>query len=310
MAANKLTGVLLVGFGGPRSLDEVAPMLQAVMGFNPPVPVVASAKRKYEAIGGSSPIVPIAQEISEQLEVALRAAGSEAEYVHPGMCFTAPRIAEGLACLAGEGCERVIFLSMTPYESWAAWGLPLQMVREAAAEVGITEVLATPAFGLFEPYLSGHMTTIRRVMTDVADPALVFVAHSLPLDDELEDPLKYENQLREACDSIASAVGVEHALLAFTSVGARGGQWLGPNLSEVLNTVAAAGTKRVVVCPLGFATDHMEVLYDLDLAARAEAEALGLDFVRTPTLATAEAVNPALIEAMATSVTIALEEDE
>ena len=316
------TGILLVGFGGPRSLSEVAPMLERVMGTTPPPPLVAASQKKYELIGGKSPQVEIAENIAEELLARWQQItefnriewGEYVQHCEIGMCFTEPFLEDSVARLAETGCEQIIYLSMTAFESSVAWIQPFRRTQEAAEKVGIpkSKVVAAPVFGNSLPYMQAHMQQVATA-TECAEGGteLVFVAHSLPLDNEDEITARYEQQLIEACGYIAHILETNYGL-TYVSAGARGGQWLEPNLSGYMKDLAEKlrrppGT-TVVVCPLGFATDHMEVLYDLDIAAAKDAQELGFNFVRTPTLATTGEVHPALITALVDSVFAALSE--
>jgi ferrochelatase len=313
------TAALLVGFGGPRSLAEVEPMLTAVFGATPPPPMLAAACRKYEAIGGSSPLVTIAGELAALLPEAFAHAGLAVEYVQPGMCFTPPSITAALENIAAAGYTRVCYLSMTPFHSQAAWGRPLVTTIEAALPFDL-EVLPVPPVGLFAPYCAGQVAAIEAALAALPGSAapeaasapalapssfrLLFVAHALPLDDPQEAADTYEQELTAAAARIVAALDSRLGLdlgdyaLAYTSRGVRGARWSEPSLEAVLHDSAQARRAGVLICPLGFATDHMEVLYDLDLDGRECAESLGLHYARAATLNTA----PALLDAYAAAV--------
>ncbi|MCL2526327.1 MAG: ferrochelatase [Coriobacteriia bacterium] len=322
------TGVLLVGFGGPRSLDEVAPMLERILGSMPPEPVIASAKEKYQIIGGKSPVVEITQNIATELAAACAQdeACADIAAVEVGMCYSEPSITEGLTKLVDAGCTRVVYLATTAFETCAAWDAPYVKTVEAAAELGITGVIKAPVFGTSSVYLRAHVDYIQKEsfqqMQKVFGESthvpgaeiytkpiyLIMVAHSLNEEDPCENALRFEQQMLTSGSIILSSLHthVETGVFAYVSAGKRGGKWLGPTLIEELEEVKKLEGVVTIVCPLGFATDHMEVLYDIDIEAREAADKLELEWHRTPTLATLEAINPALIEAMAGSVKKAL----
>jgi ferrochelatase len=279
--------------------------------------IVQSARAKYELIGGRSPIVDIAHNICSGLQDALDQidGGEGVHHVQAGMMFSEPFLEAGLKRLADLGCERIIFLSMTAYESWAAWEGPYQRVCVAAENLGIKEVLRAPVFGGDDAYLQAHADLLAKALRDceeLRDTSLSYVAHSLPLEDLHEMADSYRGQLEKASHCVDRTVKdllgreLPASALSYVSLGARGGDWLRPSLKEHMQSLASSGTKTILVCPLGFATDHMEVLYDLDIAAAKEAKGLGLRFVRTQTLATEEALHPALIEALIVSVQAAV----
>jgi len=294
-------------------------MLERVMGITPPPPVVEAACAKYRLIGGKSPNLEIAEAICAELRVALDAdkAGECVQLIEAGMCFTEPLLEDSLQRLVSTGCERIIYLSMTAYESWAAWRGPYLRTVEAATKLGITDVVCAPVFGGHFSYLAAHVDTIYKTLAwldATGDDHIIFVAHSLPLDDPTEMAATYEQQLDTAIAGISTELRerwnseLATGALSYVSVGARGGKWLSPTLEEVMQQAADAGAHSVIVCPLGFATDHMEVLYDLDISAAKGAKALGLQFMRTPTLASTGRIHPALIDAMVDSLQSALEE--
>jgi ferrochelatase len=278
-------------------MAEVEPMLTAVMGRPPSPAVLAAAKRKYAAIGGKSPLVAVARDVAARLEAAWNTADvSPAEVpVGVGMCFTPPFIRDVVADLARAGRQRLLYLSMTPFVSYAAWGLPLELLLEAAEPLGI-EVLPVPAIGTFEPYIRGQIEQLGATVH--ADDAVLFVAHSLPIDDGREDSQLYSEQIAAAARVIAHELGLSDWRLAYVSKAARGGRWLEPDADAALAAIAEQGRARAVtVCPLGFATDHMEVLYDLDVAARAAATRLNLKYRRAQTLGQSRALIDAYLAA-------------
>lgn len=296
-------------------------MLERITGTTVPAHVVQSARDKYEQIGGASPVVGIADAICADLQRALneRNVGEtdqpSIQHVLPGMCYTEPLLEDSLMRLADAGCTRIIYLSMTAYESFAAWEGPYRRTVDAAKKLGINEVIKAPVFGSSHHYIGAQMDMIQDALIKLqcdrlheesatSTDGLIFVAHSLPVDDPREMSARYEQQLFAAGSKIISnmSVPIDTSQLGYVSAGARGGQWLTPSLDDVLKRLSMWGIKAAVICPIGFATDHMEVLYDLDIAAVQEAQGLRLAIERTPTLATAEKVHPALIAALVESV--------
>ena len=309
--AGAKTGVVLVGFGGPRNLDEVEPMMSAVFGGRPvPPPVLASALKKYGLIGGASPLVAIATEITGKLLAAGQRGELEIAAALPGMQFSAPPLADSVARLREQGCRRLLYLSLTPFHSTSAYFAPLEQAREAALAAGC-EFCAAQPIGLTAPYVAATATRLQAALAGADAPLVVFVAHSLPLDGS-EDTGLYDGELRGAAQQVIATVteasseagesraedaaesmekAAEEALpwvCAYTSQGARGAAWLEPKAQAALDEARAQGARTLVVCPLGFATDHMEVLYDLDINLKAAAEDAGLSYRRSQTLGAAD----------------------
>jgi ferrochelatase len=273
-------------------------MLAAVMGRTPPPSVLEAARHKYAAIGGASPLVAIAQRLGGQLEAVWVEEDAGIAPVLPGMCFTSPTLVEVVDAMVGFKIQRLLYLSMTPFVSHAAWSAPLEMLITAAQPRGI-DVIPVPAIGMTEPYIAGVVESIRdRSSTEIGlakDMPVVFVAHSLPLDDPNEDPETYAEQLTKVAAIVAYEAAIDNWRVAYTSKGGRGGQWLEPTAAQALDEVAATGATEVLISPLGFATDHMEVLYDLDIAARRYAEGLGLTYHRAATLGDSQALVDAYV---------------
>jgi len=275
-----LVGVALVGFGGPRTLREVAPMFQRIFGEAPvPTHVLESGRKKYELIGGASPLPGIAEEIAEKLRTRLRAD------VSPGMQYSKPLIDDAVEALAKAGCEVLVYLSMTPFHSRSAFTAPFQQLREAARKRGCKAYTAQP-IGLTDEYVMATAISLCQVLRDAPEAEVLFVAHSLPLDGS-EDTALYERELRNAAEQVMRRFANNDQrpwTLAYTSRGARGAAWLGPDAAEVVAQARERGAQSIVVSPLGFATDHMEVLYDLDIKLKAQVEEAGLEYRRAETL--------------------------
>jgi len=298
-------------------------MLQRVMGSSLPAAqmekVVSSARAKYELIGGKSPSVEIAETICVALKAALDKAGEKICAIEVGMGFSEPFIEDAIERLADTGCKRIIYFSLTAFESWVAWEGPYQHSKEVALKQGISEVVKAPVFGPSSAYLNAHADNIRKAYFDLVQHAyqddasvqevnLAFVAHSLPIDDDQEMSARYEQQLLAAASLLITGMPMpfESGTLCYVSAGARGGKWLEPSLDTIFSKLALRGADTLIVCPLGFATDHMEVLYDLDIAAVKKAKDQDITLIRTPTLATLESINPGLIESFVASVQSAL----
>jgi ferrochelatase len=304
MAPDVTTGVLLTAFGGPDSLDSVGPFMTQLMEREPSPEAVARAKAKYQAIGGCSPLTPIACDIARALEDRLTSA-TRTVPVRVGMRYWEPYIVDAMTDLADAGCTRVVMASLSAFESKVACGAYREAAQKAVANVAITGICETPSLHNAPEFRSYLAKSAERSLDSAgfSRPLLVMTAHSLPVGDLVdEDP--YVSGLREVADAVAlhnglapgaeldvadapagvaafgSLDGPTPWLVAYQSKGMRPGAWLEPDISDVFAAASESGHDGVVVCPIGFATDHMETLYDLDIVARKEAEGLGLGFVR------------------------------
>jgi len=300
------TGVLVTGYGGPDSLDAVGPFMKNLMGVEPSEALLERVRRRYLAIGGKSPLTAIAIDIAKAIEVELDDLGSRMPVV-VGMAYWDPFISDALRELKGRGCDRVIAVSLSPFESKIAHGAYRTAIDEAAREIGDLEVVEAPLVSELDEYAGFFAGAVSVALMDIEPNegiVLVFSAHSLP-ESDLRDDDPYVAGLERTADSIALKLGLTEGthhsspllkgteifgfsgaprawFLAYQSKGNRPGAWIGPEIDEVIEALADTQAKGVAVCPIGFMTDHMETMYDLDIVAAGKAVDLDLEFVRVP----------------------------
>jgi ferrochelatase len=287
------TALLVTAHGSPDSLDELPGFLANIRRGRPaPPPVVAEVRRRYEAIGGHSPLTAITHAQAEALGTRL---GLPARVA---MRLWRPYPGEVLAELATAGVERVISVPLAPYsvdvyhdavaEAVAAQGRGLSLVRIAPWNTA-------PA--LVRAFAEEIERALDAVQTH-GPVALVFTAHSLP-----QRVVEAGDPYATLVEATAQAVGAVLSRpvpqrLAYQSQGMSAEAWLGPDLPSTLEALRAEGFAHVVVAPIGFVSDHVEILYDLDQEAQAQARALGLGLSRPRTLNVA----PGLIDALEAAV--------
>jgi len=316
------TGVVLTAFGGPDCIDAVEPFMCSIMGRQPSAEAVSEARERYEAIGGGSPLPAMAARIADSLERDLSSGGDVPVAV--GMLHSHPTIASAVDALVEAGVERVISLSLSPFDAAATTGAYSEALVAAASTHPGLVVTAAAGYNRSDPFVTALAQQARAILGGwaLADTLVVFTAHSLPVADLEADPA-YVVQLRETAEAVAVATGLGLAdgfsalpgveafgghggsvpwLLAFQSKGRRGGAWAGPDLDAIIAAAAASGLRGVVILPIGFAADHMETLYDLDVVAAQHAVSLGLGFAR----AMAPNDSEKMIEALADSVRAAI----
>jgi len=305
MTPDRRPGVLLTAFGGPDSLDAVEPFMRNLMSRSPSPAIVRRAREKYEAIGGKSPLPDIARTIAQALEKRLERDFGPVP-VRVGMRYWDPYIADAVQELVDGGVDRIVMASLSPFESKVACGAYRRAAHAAAEQLETTGICETDSLHMAPEFREffGHALLHSLDGAPGVQPLVLMTAHSLPLADLSEDDA-YVSGLRDVADAVAARaglapgrdvagedglIGVESFgavedpipwVLAYQSKGARPGDWLGPDLDGVLQKVAAQGYDSVIVCPVGFATDHMETMYDLDIVAEERARSLGLGFVRT-----------------------------
>jgi protoporphyrin/coproporphyrin ferrochelatase len=275
-------GVLVMAYGGPNSLDEVEPYLLDVRGFRPTPPAVVSEIRsRYSAIGGRSPILERTEAQARALQSALGGNGNAFTTII-GMRHWRPRIRSALARFGHIGARGVVGLVMAPHYSRMSIELYFQQVEEAR---GGLEVAPIREWHLLPGYLDALADRVRDGLArfpagERADVAVIFTAHSLPQRIlEWGDP--YPEQLAATVQAVLQRIGPREHRFAYQSAALTRDPWLGPDATTVLDELAAAGRRHVLVAPIGFTCEHVEVLYDLDIELRRHAEGRGVRLERT-----------------------------
>lgn len=278
--------VLLMAYGSPGSPDDVEPYLAHIRGGERPAPeAVADLRRRYDAVGGRSPLPEITRCQAAELQRALAEGGVHVP-VFVGMKHWHPFIGDVVRGLVDRGIEEVIGLALAPHYSSLSIGAYEQAVHAGLRVCGGAAELTMIAQWHLEPGLvrtwADSLAAIRRARPEFAGERgrILFSAHSLPSRILAEgDP--YPRQLIETCEAIAGKLGTDDWTFAWQSAGSRG-QWLGPSVVETLDAIARDGTKSVLSAPIGFTSDHLEILYDLDVEAASRARRAGLQWARAP----------------------------
>jgi ferrochelatase len=284
-------GVLLMTYGSPSGPEDMPRYLAAVRGGRTAADdVVREFRRRYEVIGGS-PLIPITQAQAAAVEVELGRRGVDARAV-AGMRFSAPTIEDGMRELAAAGCDVVVGIVMSPQHSELLMDGYRRALGEAAAAMGAPwpEVRLAPAWYRDEDFQAAVAQRIREGLDSFGDAArdevaVLLTAHSLPRHVAEREP-GYLEQLRETAEAVArrSEVPYERWRFCWQSAGHEPGEWMKPDFTEVLPEVRAAGYRRVLVAPIQFLADHLEILYDVDIGAREQANEAGVEFARIASL--------------------------
>lgn len=302
------TAVMIVGFGGPDCLDAVRPFMCNLMGCEPSDELVDRVRLRYMAIGGASPLPAIAFEMAQALEARLTHDGHEVPVVL-GMRYWPPFIGDTLRGLHHHGFRRVIVVSLSPFESKVSTGAYREAFDEVLPELEGMELVETPPLHELHGFQALHVAGAAEALTEIKDHKpllLVFTAHSLPMED-LDAESTYVTDLRRFVDGVQTVLGMDQAreldgtdprlpgistygsleepqpwVFAYQSKGNRPGEWLGPDLDDVIDAAIEGGYKAVAVAPVGFATDHMETLYDLDVVTADKVLKADLEFARAP----------------------------
>lgn len=278
-------GVLLMAYGSPSSLEDVEDYYTHIRGGRAPsADLVRELRARYERIGGTSPLLAITRRQGEGLERALAQSGL-ATRVHVGMKHSPPFIADVMASMAQDGIRAALGLALAPHYSRVSVASYFTTAAEVARRHGISlETIETwhdhPGF------IAALVARVRQAQQRFAAPQdvpVVFTAHSLPQRiTQWNDP--YPQQFHRTCELVAEAVGLSGWTFAYQSASHTTEPWLGPDLLEALQEVARRGHGQVIVSPVGFVADHLEVLYDIDVEARELAARLGMHLERAPSL--------------------------
>lgn len=292
------TGVLLMAYGTPRSADEILPYYTDIRRGRPPSgEQLADLTRRYQAIGGLSPLAERTEAQRDALQAALDAAAPEQFVVGLGLKHAAPTVETGVAALATAGVARIVGLVLAPHYSSMSIGQYLGRAEAAAADAGLafTGIDSWATEPSYVDFLAAEVG--RWLATMPANTKTVFTAHSLPRRILAEgDP--YPEQVHSTAAAVASQAGLapwSQWAVGWQSAGRTPEPWIGPDILALIDDLAAAEhADGVLVCPCGFVADHLEVLYDLDIEARTRAERAGLAFERTASMNTEPSVVTAL----------------
>ncbi len=302
-------GLLIIAFGGPHKSEDVRPFLRDVLAGRPvPEERFEAVVHHYEQLGGRSPITEHTEGQALALQQALAARGLSVP-VRVGMRHWSPWLRDALAAFRTEGCDELVGLIMAAQETEASLARYQEAVERVRSELGAgaPRVRYARGWGLADGVIAAHAEHVATAFTHLAEPrreraSLLFSAHSIPVAMAADSP--YVAQLEETARRVAERLGRREYQLVYQSrSGSPRERWLEPDVLDALEREAAHGRTDVVVAPIGFLCDHVEVLYDLDVEARQRADALGLTLERAPTLGS----HPSFIGALADAVQRAFE---
>jgi ferrochelatase len=291
------TAVVLMAYGTPRTPDEILPYYTDIRRGHPPTDAqLADLTARYAAIGGISPLASRTEAQREALQTALDRADNGRYHVVLGLKHATPFIEQSVDELAAQGFRRIVGLVLAPHYSAFSIGQYLDRLTAAAAAHDIA-VQGIESWATEPAFIDFIAADLRATLATLPDPTRVlFTAHSLPERIVAAgDP--YPSQLRSTAECVAAAVGLDDWGLAWQSAGRTPEPWLGPDILHVIDELAADGrTRAVLVSAVGFVSDHLEVLYDLDIEARRRADEHGITFARTACVNDDPAVMAALAD--------------
>jgi len=284
---SRYDAVVIVGFGGPERNEDVIPFLENVLrGRNVPRERMLAVAEHYYYFGGRSPINDYCRGLMEALrrEIPLP--------VYWGNRNWHPMLTDTVRQMANDGVRRALAIATSAYSGYSGCRQYLEDISAAQAAVGggAPAIDKLPPFCAHPLFVEANARRVEEALRGMETARLVFTAHSIPV--SMASTSQYEEQIRGVAAAVAKRVGRREWDVAWQSRSGPPQQpWLEPDILDHLRALAAAGAREVVAAPIGFLSDHMEVLYDLDVEAAALAKELRVKFVR----AGSAGLHPAMI---------------
>lgn len=304
LSAAGQVGVIVMAYGTPRTPADVEPYYTHIRRGRPPTPEqLADLQQRYDALGGVSPLAERTEAQRAAIERALEARAPGRYRVALGQKHAAPFIEDAVDALAAEGVSHTIGLVLAPHFSRFSVGQYHERATTAGEKHGLRHI-GIDRWHLEPSYLSFLTTAVREAQAALPERhKIVFTAHSLPERVLVGDP--YPDELRESAAEVAGRLGLNRWAgwsVAWQSAGATPDPWRGPDIRDVIRNLGATGrSDGVLVCAQGFTSDHLEVLFDLDIQARDVAAEAGLAFARTRSLNDDPTVMAALADRIITT---------
>ncbi|ASS74788.1 ferrochelatase [Tumebacillus algifaecis] len=303
--SKKVIGILAMAYGTPSSVEEILPYYTHIRRGRPPEPQqLQELTERYEAIGGLSPLNEITAAQAQGLERTLHELNPAADYrVYTGMKHAHPFIEETVQQMVADGIEEAIGVVWAPHYSTMSIGTYIKSAEEAREKWGGPQAISYVESWHVQPLFID--STAKRVAAALAQfPAeerasvpVVFTAHSLPERIlQLGDP--YPRQIEETGAAVTAQIGHNNWFTGWQSAGRTPEPWLGPDILDVIREQHAQGVTSIVICPVGFVSDHLEVQYDIDIEAKQLADELGMKLVRVAS----PNDEPLFLQAVATAV--------
>jgi len=283
-----MKAILLLAFGGPRSLDEVEPFLTRLFRGRKPSPEqLERVKERYRLIGGFSPLPEITLKQAKALENSLNSKGYPFKsYV--GMRYGQPLIEETLREIIRDGIQEVIAIPMAPFRSRASTGAYIEEVKQAQERLeGKMEISFIEGWHLHPLFLGAIQEKIEEGLRPFTPEERkrvhsIFSAHSLPK--SLVENEFYVKDMEASVREVLKRIEPLPWHIAFQSRGIGPEEWLGPDVEFILTELSHQKVREVLIIPIGFVSDHIEVLYDIDIFYREKAESMGMVLRRSPSL--------------------------
>lgn len=283
-----IDAILFLSFGGPEGMDDVMPFLQNVLrGKNVPEARMLEVAHHYELFGGVSPINAQNRRLIELLKVELNGRGIDLP-VYFGNRNWHPLLGDTLRRIQADGKEHVLTFVTSAYSSYSGCRQYLEDIEKAVSESGVSlKTEKIRAFYNHPLFIEANKENVEEGLKSLEEDGInrdkvhiAFTAHSIPL--SMAATCRYEEQLSETAALVAEGLNQKNFKLVYQSRSGPPTQpWLEPDILDHLRNLDDQGVKHVLVHPLGFVSDHMEIIYDLDTEAKQLAQKLGMTFIRT-----------------------------
>jgi ferrochelatase len=284
MNGSRRIGLVVMAYGTPRTPEEIEPYYTHIRRGRPPTPeLLADLTARYDAIGGISPLARLTEAQRATLQRELDSRQPDRWAVVLGQKHAAPFIEDAVATLGEAHITEAVGLVLAPHYSGFSVGEYQRRALESGLEHGV-RLHGIERWHLEPTYLDFLTDAVRDALVSMPERTTVlFTAHSLPERVLVDDP--YPDELAESARIVAERLDIPSWSIAWQSAGRTPEPWRGPDILDELHRIAAEGSADgVVVCAQGFTSDHLEVLYDLDIEAKGVADGLGLAFGRTRSL--------------------------
>lgn len=286
MTSNDATGVLLMAYGTPDSPAAVEPYYTHIRRGRPPEPhLLEELQERYRLVGGTTPLLRITEATRDALQKELARYGEFPVFL--GMKHWHPYIEEGIRRMHDAGIRRAVGLVLAPHYSRMSIAGYYDYIARAQEKLRTSiEILPIESWHLHQPYLEAVASRVRaalQMFSPEDEVTVIFTAHSLP-EKILADGDPYAEQLRETSEALADMLELPRWTFSFQSAGRTPDPWLGPDIVETVNRLANEGARSILVAPVGFVSDHLEILYDIDYEAQNAARERGITLRRTESL--------------------------
>jgi len=301
-------GVILLAHGAPDRLEDIPEFLLNVRGGRPlPEAAVQEITHRYGLIGGGSPLLRLtnlqAAALNEVLNRGARAEGRLPIPVYVGMRNWKPYIAEAVRKSADDGVGRLLALCLAPHNSRTSVGLYRKYLMDAVEKIAPAMQIEFIESWHDNPDLIASFREKISIALDRAEKEagasvpVIFTAHSVP-EKTVADGDPYDRQVKETAATLAGEMSLKNWRVAYQSQGMTADPWIGPTVESQIDQLAAAGHRHVLIAPIGFVSDHVEILYDIDVVFREYGKTKGITVFRPDSLND----SPRFIQALASII--------